>query len=142
MELLLDTPTTARHYEQWATIMERVTGDVFSTEELAHVFATDRESAWLLALRGDVPVGCGVGRPSSLAGSLYAMVRVLPEHRLKGIGSTLYEQAALSPALGAWPNPVRAGGSSRARLPGPECGPHRGRACRTAAWRRCPSGSC
>ena len=91
MELRLDTPTTARHYEQWATIMERVTGDVFSTEELAHVFATDRESAWLLALRGDVPVGCGVGRPSSLAGSLYAMVRVLPEHRLKGVGSTLYE---------------------------------------------------
>ena len=71
--------------------MERVSGDVLSVEELEHIFASDRESAWLLALSGAEPVGCGVGRPSSIADSLYAMVRVLPEHRQQGVGGTIYE---------------------------------------------------
>lgn len=91
MELRLEAPTTPYHYERWAVIMERVTGDVFGVEELAHIFATDRESAWLLAVRGDEAAGCGVGRPSSLAGSLYAMIRVLPEHRRQGVGGTIYQ---------------------------------------------------
>lgn len=90
MELRLERPSE-HQYADWATIMERVSGNVFSVEELAHVFATDRESAWLLAVRGEEPVGCGVGRPSSIAGSLYAMARVLPEHRRQGIGSTIYQ---------------------------------------------------
>lgn len=90
MELRLATPSSPDQFAAWATIMERVSEDVFSVEELAHVFATDRESAWLLAARGDEAVGCGVGRPSSIAGSLYAMVRVLPEHRRQGVGGTIY----------------------------------------------------
>jgi mycothiol synthase len=90
MELRLETPSSPGQYAAWATIMERVSGDVFSVQELAHIFATDRESAWLLAVRGDEPMGCGVGRPSSIAGSLYAMVRVLPEHRRLGVGGTIY----------------------------------------------------
>jgi mycothiol synthase len=91
VELRLETPSTPAHYAAWAAILERVSGDVFGVEELAHTFANDRESAWLLALRGDEPVGCGVGRPSSIAGSLYAMVRVLPEHRRQGVGNKIYE---------------------------------------------------
>ncbi|MEK6274925.1 MAG: GNAT family N-acetyltransferase [Actinomycetota bacterium] len=90
MELRLETPSSPAQHAAWATIMERVSGDVFSVEELAHTFATDRESAWLLAVRDGEPVGCGVGRPSSIAGGLYAMARVLPEHRRQGVGGTIY----------------------------------------------------
>ncbi len=72
-------------------IMERVEGDVYDVDELAHVIQDDAESAWILAARGDEALGCGVGRPSSIAGSLYAMARVLPEHRGQGFGTRLYE---------------------------------------------------
>jgi mycothiol synthase len=87
----LETPSTREQFEQWAAIMERVEGDVYDVDELAHVIQDDDESAWLLASRGDEALGCGVGRPSSIAGSLYAMARVLPEHRGQGVGSRLYE---------------------------------------------------
>jgi mycothiol synthase len=87
----LETPSTQSQFEQWADIMERVSGDVYDPEELAHVISSDDESAWILASRGDVPLGCGVGRPSSIAGSLYAMARVMPEHRGRGVGHSLYE---------------------------------------------------
>ena len=40
---------------------------------------------------GDEALGCGVGRPSSIQSSLYAMVRVLPEHRAQGVGTQIYE---------------------------------------------------
>ena len=94
MEIRLETPSTESQFRQWATIMERVEGDVYDLDELAHVIRSDQESAWVLASRGDEALGCGVGRPSSIAGSLYAMARVLPEHRGEGVGSKLY--AALS----------------------------------------------
>ena len=91
MNLRLETPSTRAHFEQWAAIMERVEGDVYDVDELAHVMQDDEESAWILASRGGEALGCGVGRPSSIAGSLYAMARVLPEHRRQGVGTTLYE---------------------------------------------------
>jgi GNAT superfamily N-acetyltransferase len=94
VEIRLETPVTRTQFEDWAAIMERVEGDVYDLDELAHVISDDADSAWLLASRGGEAVGCGVGRPSSIAGSLYAMARVLPEHRRQGIGSSLY--AALS----------------------------------------------
>src|SRR5262245_47995861 len=71
--------------------MERVEGEVYDLDELAHVIQDDEDSAWFLAARGDEAVGCGVGRPSSIAGSLYAMARVLPEQRKQGVGTRLYE---------------------------------------------------
>ena len=71
--------------------MQRVSGDVFAVDEIAHVIETDDRSAWLLACRGREVVGCGVGRPSSIAGSLYTMARVLPDHRRRGVGTALYE---------------------------------------------------
>jgi mycothiol synthase len=91
MEIRLETPSAKRQFEQWAAIMERVEGDVYDVDELRYVIQDDADSAWLLASRGDEAVGCGVGRPSSLAGSLYAMARVLPEERRQGVGATLYE---------------------------------------------------
>jgi GNAT superfamily N-acetyltransferase len=91
VEIRLETPSTKPQFEQWAAIMERVEGDVYDVDELAHVIQDDEDSAWLLAARGDEAVGCGVGRPSSIAASLYAMARVLPEERRHGVGTTLYE---------------------------------------------------
>ena len=91
MELRFETPATPQQYEQWATVMERVTGDVYGVDEIEHFIAMDTESAWLLALAGDEAVGCGVGRPSSIQSSLYAMARVLPEHRRQGVGTRIYE---------------------------------------------------
>ena len=90
METRLEMPVTRRQFEDWARIMERVEGDVYDVDELAHVIQDDEDSAWLLASRGDEALGCGVGRPSSIAGSLYAMARVLPEHRRRGVGTSLY----------------------------------------------------
>ena len=91
MEIRLETPVTRLQFEQWAAIMERVEGDVYDVDELTHVIQDDEDSAWLLASLGNEAVGCGVGRPSSIAGSLYAMARVLPEHRRQGVGTRLYE---------------------------------------------------
>jgi GNAT superfamily N-acetyltransferase len=89
MELRFETPSTQRQYEQWAAILEQVSGDVFDVDEIAHFVESDRESAFLLATCGDEAVGCGVGRPSSIQSSLYAMVRVLPERRGEGVGSRI-----------------------------------------------------
>lgn len=91
MELQFERPSTPGQFEQWAQILERVSGDVVDADEIAHFIETDRESAWLLTMSGDEPVGCGVGRPSSIHGSLYAMVRVLPEHRGQGTGQQIYQ---------------------------------------------------
>src|SRR5262245_66172994 len=81
--------------------MERVTGDVFGLDEIEHFISSDVESAWLLALSGDEALGCGVGRPPSIQSSLYAMARVLPEHRGRGVGTQIYEAlSAHAPKLG------------------------------------------
>ena len=91
MDLRFETPSTPRRYEQWAAILEQVSGDVFDVDEIAHFVSSDTESAFLLVLMGDEALGCGVGRPSSIQSSLYAMVRVLPEHRGQGVGTRIYE---------------------------------------------------
>ena len=94
MEPRFETPSTARQFEQWAAILERVSGDVFDVDELAHFVSSDTESTFLLALNGDEALGCGVGRPSSIQSSLYAMVRVLPQHRGQGVGTRIYEKVS------------------------------------------------
>jgi GNAT superfamily N-acetyltransferase len=90
MLIRLEKPASTAQYGDWAAILERVSGDVFGVDELAHALETDRESAWILAYLGGEAAGIGVGKPSSIAGSLYAMARVLPEHRRRGVGSALY----------------------------------------------------
>jgi GNAT superfamily N-acetyltransferase len=91
MDLKFETPSTPEQYSQCATILERVSGDVFDVDEIAHFVTSDPESAFLLALSGDEAIASGVGRPSSIQSSLYAMVRVLPEHRGRGVGQRVYE---------------------------------------------------
>ena len=91
MDLRFETPSTPKQFEQWAAILNRVSGDVFDVDEIAHFVSSDTESAFLLVLAGDEAPGCGVGRPSSIQSSLYAMVRVLPEHRRQGFGTRIYE---------------------------------------------------
>jgi GNAT superfamily N-acetyltransferase len=91
MDLRFETPSTQQQYEQWVAILNEVSGDVFDVDEIQHFIESDDESAWLLALCGDEALGCGVGRPSSIQSSLYAMVRVLPEHRGQGVGTRIYE---------------------------------------------------
>jgi len=91
MDIRLEKPASTSQYEDWASILERVSGDAFGVDELAHALETDRDSAWILAYLGGEAAGIGVGRPSSIAGSLYAMARVLPEHRRHGVGGVLCE---------------------------------------------------
>lgn len=91
MDLRFETPSTPRRFEQWAAILNKVSGDVIDVDEIQHFIESDDESAWLLALSGDEAFGCGVGRPASIQSSLYAMVRVLPEHRGQGVGTQIYE---------------------------------------------------
>ena len=91
MDLRFETPSTHQQYERWAAILNEVSGDVFEVDEIKHFIESDDGSAWLLALSGDEALGCGVGRPSSIQSSLYAMVRVLPEHRGQGVGTRIYQ---------------------------------------------------
>src|SRR5262245_45285233 len=91
MSIRLERPSSTPQYEDWAAILRRVTGHVFDIDELAHTLETDHVSAWILAYLEGEAVGIGVGRPSSIAGSLYAMARVVPEYRRQGVGSALYE---------------------------------------------------
>ncbi|MEP6909710.1 MAG: GNAT family N-acetyltransferase [Actinomycetota bacterium] len=90
MSFRLESPSTPSQYEDWARIMELVSGQVFGVEELTHALQTDRDSAWILAYSGDEALGSGVGRPSSIEGSQYSMARVLPEHRRQGVGTAFY----------------------------------------------------
>jgi mycothiol synthase len=91
MELSFERPGTPQQYAQWAELMQRVSGDVFGVDEIEHFVQSDQESAFLLAGWGDDVFGCGVGRPSSIQSSLYAMVRVLPEFRRQGVGSRILD---------------------------------------------------
>jgi GNAT superfamily N-acetyltransferase len=88
----------ARSRDEVAAVAE-VAGRVSGEEPppidaLVHEHESEPRNLLLLAYVGDEVAGSGVGKPSSLAGCLYAMTRVLPERRRQGIGSALY--AALS----------------------------------------------
>jgi mycothiol synthase len=62
-----------------------------TVEELEHVLASDPRAVLLLATLDDEPAGSGVGRESSVQGSLFAMVRVLAGHRRRGVGGALVD---------------------------------------------------
>ena len=54
---------------------------------LEHELATEPRTRFLLASLDGVPVATGVGKPSSIGDALYAMARVLPGYRRRGIGN-------------------------------------------------------
>ena len=106
MSIRLEKPGSPSDYDAWVRIMARVSGQEFGAEELIHAIETDVKSAWILAYLDDEPTGCGVGRPSSVAGSQYSMARVLPEFRRQGVGSALLlelsEHARRSGSTSLW----------------------------------------
>lgn len=89
MTIQIEPPGRPDQHEAWAQIVRRVEGLRIGVDELRHSFEQDRESLWALASLDGKPAGIGVGRPSSMAGSNYAAVRVLPELRRRGVGSAL-----------------------------------------------------
>jgi mycothiol synthase len=103
MAIRLETPSGHAHFEAWKDILWRVSELAMGVDELEHVFASDRESHWALAFLDDRAAGTGVGRPSSLAGANFAMIRVLPEARRHGVGTALLDSIS---------EHARAGGSS------------------------------
>jgi GNAT superfamily N-acetyltransferase len=76
-------------------VAERVSGPpVPAVDELEHALASEPGTLFLIAYLGTDAAASGVGKVSSLSGCLFAMVRVLPELRRKGVGRAMY--AALS----------------------------------------------
>src|SRR3954468_19408878 len=61
---------------------------------LEHDLATEPTTRFLLASYDGVPVASGVGKRSSIGDAMYAMVRVLPGYRCRGVGTAVL--AALS----------------------------------------------
>jgi GNAT superfamily N-acetyltransferase len=80
----------------WADIKNQLTPlDRVTVDELAHDIASYPPALLLLATIEGAPVGSGIGRLSpSMPDTLFAMIRVLPANRGRGVGSALY--AALS----------------------------------------------
>ena len=56
---------------------------------LEHELVTEARTRLLLASLDGIPVATGVGKPSSIGDALYAMARVLPGYRRRGIGAVL-----------------------------------------------------
>ena len=111
----LKTPSTQTHFEQWAAIMERVAGRRLRVNVLAHLIQDDADSTWPLASRGQDALGCAasVACPR-IGGSLYAMARVLPEQRVQGVGTILYQALCRSMLPGSRIQQIRNEGSSGA----------------------------
>ncbi len=56
---------------------------------LEHELATEARTRFLLASLDGSPVATGVGKPSSIGDALYAMARVLPAYRRRGVGTAI-----------------------------------------------------
>jgi mycothiol synthase len=90
MAIHIEHPETDEQIAAWAEILRRVEDNLrFGVDELRHSFEQDKESLWALAYLDGRPAAFGLGRPSSIPGANYAAVRVLPEHRRRGLGSAL-----------------------------------------------------
>jgi GNAT superfamily N-acetyltransferase len=72
-------------------IGSRVSDDTLPpVEELEHLSTVEPEAAFYLAELDGVVAGSGIGRLSSVTGCLYAIPRVVPEARRRGVGTALY----------------------------------------------------
>jgi mycothiol synthase len=85
------TATSRAELQAFLEVTESVSQEpVPVVDELEHVLAAEPEAAFFLAYVNDRLAGSGVGRPSSIEGCYYAIPRVLPELRGRGVGSALY----------------------------------------------------
>ncbi|HKP17696.1 MAG TPA: GNAT family N-acetyltransferase [Gaiellaceae bacterium] len=75
-----------------AAVADTVAGYRISLDELEHERATEPDIAFVLARIDGELVGSGIGKRSSMQGTLYAMARVLPDRRRRGAGSALYAE--------------------------------------------------
>jgi len=84
----------AKSRQELETVLEvafRVSGGPLpAVDELEHTLANDVGCTYLLGYCDGEPAASGVGKVSSLVGCLFAMVRVLPEFRGRGVGRALY----------------------------------------------------
>jgi GNAT superfamily N-acetyltransferase len=87
-----------RELESVLEVLDRVSGGPLpAVEELEHTLASKPGSTYLLGHCDGEAGASGVGKVSSLVGCLFAMVRVLPEFRRRGVGRAMY--SALEAAI-------------------------------------------
>lgn len=90
-EISIRTATSRPELEAVLDVVRRVSGEALpAVEELEHVLEVEPGSAFYLARVDDAVAGSGVGRPSSIEGCFYAIPRVLPDFRGRGVGTALY----------------------------------------------------
>ena len=88
--MTIETATSPEDLAALALVVERLHGQRIHRAELEHDLGADPDTRFLARHEGEV-VGSGVGKRSSMQGTLYAVVRVLPEARRQGAGSGLYQ---------------------------------------------------
>jgi mycothiol synthase len=91
-DITIRTASSRPDLEAVLDVVRRVADEALpGVEELEHVLEVEPGSAFFLARVGDAVAGSGVGRPSSIEGCFYAIPRVLPDLRSRGVGTALYE---------------------------------------------------
>lgn len=77
-----------------ADVVARVSpANRLSPDQLVHYLSANPGSAQLVARRGTEAVGAATVARSGRPGHQYTMVRVVPEHRRRGVGSAILEAA-------------------------------------------------
>jgi mycothiol synthase len=81
-------------YASWAAIKTRVVSNEPMTAEQVRATADEQGRLMLLASLDGIDAGCGVASLSNFGGRAFMAVRVLPEHRRRGVGSELVRALA------------------------------------------------
>ena len=89
--MTIETAISPDELAALALVVERLHGQRVDVAELEHDLAADPDTRFFLARYEGQVVGSGVGKRSSLQGTLYAIARVLAEARRQGAGAALYE---------------------------------------------------
>jgi mycothiol synthase len=80
-------------FRAWVGVWNAITPrEPTALEDIKRRIAREPERLYLLASEGDEPVGLGFCGPSQSPERTAVVVRVLPEHRRRGIGSRLFEE--------------------------------------------------
>jgi GNAT superfamily N-acetyltransferase len=84
--------TTSADFAACAAINNQVSPHMpITAEQIEHSLASEPKRRLFLARVDGTPAGSGYLSPSAVADALYAMVRVVPEFRSRGIGRALFE---------------------------------------------------